>query len=351
MIFLGNPASVHLETWRDLYARRDLAVDTLFTIHAGDGPFPLRRRVAFGGKLLSYLLLGLRLRAVAGRAPMHAHGASGYGLAALVSGRPYVVTIYGSELLAKRGRIYGAMVRQVLRRARFITVTSRAVEQRVRAVEPTLGRKVLCFHTGIDPARLDAVATVRDARRPTEPVRVMCIRNAAPQYRTREILTALKTVVDQVPPFTVTVPLGNGDPAYFARLREEFTDPWIIYIDAMLPRDAYLALIHDADLCINFPLSDQTSATLIEAVYFDRAILTVYLDAYADLFAHSAEYDGWRIVRSEEELVRAFVAAVQSLSAGRGTPISEPRGADLVAAHYGPEAAALHLGPILEWIR
>lgn len=343
MIFLGNPASRHLETWRALYGLRGRAVHSLFTVHPPRGQFQTERRVALGGKLLSYILLGLRLRG--GRGTLHAHGASGYGLCALLSGRPYVVTVYGSELLATRGRLYAAMVRHVLRRARFVTVTSPAAADRALAIEPRLAGRLLCFHTGIDLRGLDAIAAAASDRDEAAPVRAMCIRNCGPQYRTREVLAALRTVAEHLPPFMLMVPLGNGDRAYFDRLRVDYPDPWIDYIADDLPHAAFLAHIRDADICINFPLSDQTSATLIEAICLDRPILTPLLDAYADLHAQTRGYGGWRIARDEAALAQAFAGAVRSVAAGERGPTG---GAALVAAHYGLQAAAAHLTPLLE---
>lgn len=345
MIFLGNPASRHLETWRALYARRGRSVDALFTVHRPLGQFPVERRIAAGGKYASYALLGLWLRGLGKAGLIHAHGASGYGLAALLSGRRYGVTIYGSEVLGTHGRVYRAMVHRVLKGACFITVTADAAAARIRAIDPALGSKLLCFHTGIDPVVLAAVATAPAATSAPGAIRVLCIRNCGPQYRTREILAALQSVVETVPRFTLAVPLGNGDRGYFARLQAEFAAPWIDFIDDALPHAAFLERIRDADLCINFPLADQASATLIEAVWLDRIIVTADLDAYASLFACTADYGGWRIVRDPAHLGRVLAATLQSLDTARpgaGT------GAALVAAHYGAAAAAAQLDPILE---
>ncbi len=349
MIFLGNPASLHLATWRALYALRGREVEELFTIHPPRGGFPVQRRMALGGKVLSYVLLGLWLRISGQNDLVHAHGASGYGLSALISGRSYGVTIYGSELLARHGRLYNAMVRQVLRNARFVTVTSEEAAQRAREIEPALGDRLLCFHTGIDTARLERIAAERTPQRVPGPVRVMCLRNCGPQYRTREIVAALASMVDRLPPFLLTVPLGNGDPVYFARLRAEFAAPWIDYIDEPLSHEVFLSHIRDADICINFARSDQTSATLVEAIYLDRLIVTADLDAYATLFAQTADYGGWRVARDEGELAHTFAAAVMAVAQGVA-----PRalgGAELIAGHYSMAAGAAHLDPILKLAR
>lgn len=349
MIFLGNPASPHLDTWRALYARRGRAIAALYTIHAPRDQFPIEHRVVAVGKALSYVALGLWLRRRARRGgAVHAHGASGYGLAALLSGRPYVVTIYGSELLATRGRLYAAMMRCVLRHAAIVTVTSHAARKRLREIDPALCGKVLCFHTGVDPTRLAGVAAEHAQGKSSGPVRAMCIRSCGPQYRSREIILAVRSVAGEAPPFSLAVPLGNGDPAYFARLRAEFDEPWLEFIDEALPHEAFLASIRDAEICINFPRSDQTSATLIEAVWFDRPVLTANLEAYAEFFAHTAGYKGWWIVDDEAALGRAFVAMVRAAMEARTGPPPSSRGAALIATHYGPDAAAEHLDPILE---
>ena len=348
MIFLGNPASPHLDTWRALYALRGRAVAALYTVHAPRGQFPLERRIAMVGKVLSYVALGMWLRRATRGLALHAHGASGYGLAARLSGRPYVVTIYGSELLASRGRLYAAMIRSVLRHAQVVTVTSRAAAERAREIEPAVRNRLLCFHTGIDPQRLERIAAERPAGRPSGPVRTLCIRSCGAQYRTREVILALKSVAGEAPPFVLSIPLGNGNPAYFARLKVEFQEPWLEFIDAALPHETFLAGIRDAEICINFPRSDQTSATLIEAVWFDRPILTAGLDAYADFFSHTVDYRGWRIADDEAALARAFVQMAWAAVADRGGGASSGHGATLIAAGYGPEAAAKHLDPILQ---
>lgn len=348
MIFLGNPASPHLDTWRALYARRGRAVAALYTVHAPRGHFPAERRITLVGKALSYVALGLWLRRATRGLVLHAHGASGYGLAARLSGRPYVVTIYGSELLASRGRLYAAMIRGVLRHARIVTVTSRAAAERVCEIDPAVRNRVLCFHTGIDPKRLEKVAADRPAIRASGPVRAMCIRSCGAQYRTREIILAVKSVAGAAPPFILSVPRGNGDPAYFARLRAEFDEPWLEFVDAALPHEAFLASIRDAEICINFPHSDQTSATLVEAVWFDRPILTAGLNAYADFFSHTVDYRGWRIADDEAALARGFLEMVRAAVMDRGRARATGHGAALIAAGYSPEAAAEHLDPILK---
>ena len=288
MIFLGNPDSRHLDTWRKLYKLRGQTITRFCSIHPLQDQYPIETRIAWRGKPLSYVLLGLALRREGrGGEPLHAHGASGYGLSALLSGRPFIVTVYGSELLHGRGKTYLAMVRAIFRAARAITVTSRTARDRVIQLCPTLADKTHLFHTGVDLGKLALVADAVPEKHEHKLVQLMCIRNCASHYRTVEVLDALRTIVADVAPFRVIVPLGNGDPDYFARLRRDYPDPWIQYIDDIIPNEAFLTLMRNVDICVNFPLSDQTSATLLEALYLDRVIVTCNLEAYEDLLKES----------------------------------------------------------------
>lgn len=80
---------------------------------------------------LSYALAGFWLRYLAlFGAPIadfvHAHNTSGYGLMALLSGIPYTVTTYGTEIYAvpQRNFWYRYMIRSVLNHAQRITSSS-----------------------------------------------------------------------------------------------------------------------------------------------------------------------------------------------------------------------------------
>lgn len=349
MIFLGNSASSHLETWVNLYRLRRQEVGSLYSVHPLQGQFRAERRVTLGHKLPSYALLGCMLRFAKGHEPIHAHGASGYGLSALLSGRPYVVTIYGSELLPSRGPAYLRLVRAVLRRARAITVTSRTAMQRVIEICPSVEGKTHCFHTGLDIQKLQRVAALAKAEPEPGPIKLMCIRNCAPNYRTAEVLTALRTIVHDVPDFRLMVALGNGDPAYFTRLRSEFADPWVTYLDGIVPNEAFLARIRDTDICVNFPIADQASATLLEAVFFGKLIVTNRLDAYADILGRTAGYEGWRLIADAADLPGVLARAIRDQAVA--PRVSRGDGAAFISQNYGLAAAADGTATLVEALR
>lgn len=349
MIFLGNPESRHLATWRELYRRRGVSVDELCSIHALRSQFDKEQRVSVLGKSISYGCLGLWLRRHHPKSMLHAHGASGYGLSAYLSGLPYIVTVYGSEILRSHGVLYSNMIRKVLERARAITVTSAAATKRVAMIDPRLEKKVRCFHTGLDIKALDAAKDHRQVKFSRKELTLISIRNCAAHYRIREILLALRSIAGEVPSFRCIIPLGNGDMKYFSDLKSEFSDDWAEFIDYMLPHTQFMTEIMDADICLNFPESDQTSSTLLEAMYFDRFIVTNRLDAYAPLLTQAGAYPGWSVVEDDAYLALAIQdVMVRALHSKEKDQIW---GREFVKRNYSIEAASTHMSGLLEMVR
>jgi glycosyltransferase involved in cell wall biosynthesis len=342
MIFLGNPASYHLQTWRQIYALCGETTDELRSVHLRCG--------STGGSLLplsgplSYAALGLRLRSLPAHATLHAHGASGYGLAALISGRRYITTIYGSEILRPHGMAYRAMVKAVLRGATAITVTSAAARHCLRTIDPMLMEKTYVFHTGIDTREIVALKS-REPGIDDDKLRFMHLRNTAAPYRTLEIVEALSRFISDAPEYEIIIPLGNGDFQYFEQIKSAFPASNFRFIDHPLNHSDYLKLMAQTDICLNFPISDQVSSTLIEALFLDRIVVTNRLAAYADLLDLVDHTGDWIVADAEGGLDLAIARAVDR---ARTRGIVSGAGRRIVSDHFSIENAAQAFRPVLE---
>lgn len=283
MLFMGNAQSNHITTWYKIYAMLGKKITGFYSIHNIKGVAEKEKKFFFLNKILSYVLMGLYCRIFLPKDEIvHAHGASGYGLSALLSGKRYIVTVYGSELLAKHSRLYNWLINKILQSADYITVTSEhsreIVFQRVFAGAD----KVICFHTGVDVEELEQVSCqVREYKY------ALSIRNSADTYRTREIINAFLKCMDEYGEreLKLIVIEGNGNKEYFKNLKIDFQNNiQIEFISGLVEKEILLGLIKGAEFCINNPSTDQLSVTLLEALYFDKPIVSRNLAAYQPLF-------------------------------------------------------------------
>lgn len=347
MIFLGNAASYHLTTWCQIYDLCGATPEGLWSIQGLPGTFTSERQVTAPTKTMAYAALGYRLHELPRDVTLHAHGASGYGLAALLSGRRYIATIYGSEILRPHGVAYRRMMQAVVHKAAAITVTSAAAQARISEIDASAAAKTHLFHTGIDTA--EAAEIEAETPLPTgDMLRILLLRNIATHYRTREVLLAVAQVIGTRTDIEVIVPLGNGDRSYLANVKASFPDPRFRFIEHPLNHHDFLRLVATSAVCVNFPVSDQVSTTLIEALYFDRAVVTNSLDSYVDLLA-VVERTGQWFTSDGDDLTTALAKAIAYQEARFVDSAPSPRkGRQLVIEHFSIESAARAFRPVLE---
>jgi len=340
-LFLANANSFHIETWKKIYARlgqNEIDLATVHAVPATQDSFRSIVQVSVKSKIVAYALLGLRLRA-SPAISIHAHGASGYGLAARISGRPYIATIYGSEVLAAHGPLFRAMMRSILRNARAITVTSTVARDTIVRDFKVRPESIHVFHTGIDTDALDVMATPIAAAADSSPDIIFSMRNTAATYRTREIVEACVELSQRGRRIMLVVPLGNGDRAYFEDLRRAFAQEWIHYIDRRLENHEMLAWMKRANVCVSFPETDQMSTTILEALYVGHKVVAGRLEAYEELAAALGDNTSLELV-SDGRLARAIEAALDGKEAESS--------ARAIKTNYGIEQAARNHARILE---
>ena len=342
MLFLGNPNSLHLDVWKRIYSTAGLHVEGLRSINIFPSFFLRETKVGTVIKSFLYVALGFLLRVKSDKNQVfHAHGASGYGLTALLAGRQFVVTIYGSEIFGAHNWIYNKLVERVLLKSSLVTVTSAAALERVLEIVPGSTSKICCFHTGVDCSVIEKNRS-RISPCDGEYNYVLSLRSIAPHYRIESIIRGfLESRTDGQ---KLILLKGNGHEAELKRLKEKFDVDSLVFIDRLISPEEMLAYINHCDYCVNFPISDQLSTTLLEALLCNKKIVTVGLPSYSELIGQCELNDCDLLIQadSEQELVSAMKAIVI-------TKNLEEKGSNVVRQYYSTEnAASIYLHAISE---
>ena len=158
LTLFGNPSSVHLKQWTALmgkewpiriwHAEQELLPEALAAERGFNWSLPLPRmlRYAAAGVVARWLLRKNRKTLV------HGHNASGYGLMAALSGRPYLITVYGTEIysMPERGLVYRWLMGKILDGAVGISTSSLQMKAHLSEISPRLANKISHFSWGVD---------------------------------------------------------------------------------------------------------------------------------------------------------------------------------------------------------
>ncbi|MBW3654761.1 MAG: glycosyltransferase [Gemmatimonadetes bacterium] len=329
-VYFANPNSVHVRRWLDLAGRAGIRV-LGFSAHRVEQPAygEWRQTITTGG-VLRYALAGLWLRVRAPRgAVVHAHNASGYGMMALLSGRQYVVTIYGTEVYgaAGRGRVYRMLLRRVLAGAVRVTCTTPHMREHVVAEYGLDPARVHMFSMGLSNRDFyfseQERAQARSALGLDGAVVLTSCRRMRPQYRIDMIVRAFALLRARDPRYRLVVFEGDSLPGYAADIRQLTRDLGIagdvVFMDGVRGPGEVRRHLLASDLAISIPVSDQLSAAILEALACGAAVLAAELPAYEELFREGLAEPA--AVQSDEALaasVERAVAALDGLRAGYG---------------------------------
>jgi glycosyltransferase involved in cell wall biosynthesis len=268
MLLLGDARQVHLRRWGAYFARAGYDVLTVSLEAGTDFPTAFRRiRVpAFLPDALRYPLAALVVRRIA-RAfrpgAVSAHFVPNYGLiAALVCRRPWVLSTWGSDVMTDPGKsaFHRWRVRQVLRRAAFVTSDARVLTERIRGFGVPADR-ILTFPYGVD-ADLFWPAEVPPAGGPL----ILSNRKLEPLYRVETLIDAFSAVREALPDAALTVAGdGSGRAQLWARAQRSTAASAITFVGAV--DHAHMpALLRGHHLYVSTSPSDTTSVSLLEAM-------------------------------------------------------------------------------------
>ena len=285
LAFLGDPRSVHLHRWLDTFVARGHAVCLLepdspdVAVELPPGVERLRfRSVQTRRSPVGALAARTDLRRLmAGWRPdlLHAHYARSPAWHAWLSGlRPYVVTVWGSDVLraSPMSRIGRLATRLALRDAALVTAGTRRLAAAALAMGARPDR-LRDAQFGIDTERFRPGPPADELRRElgAESRRVVVSpRILAPLYRHEVVIEALAALPDDVVVLSTAM---LADPAERARLealatRHGVADRWRI-LPAM--ESAEMAdLYRLAEAVVSVPESDAMPQSVMEAMATGR---------------------------------------------------------------------------------
>lgn len=298
---LANAYSPHVRHW--VYAlRRNALQPLIITVHGGDPAgrpdcptVGLLDRWPRIPATLRYAMAGLWMRwfmkAVDKPAFVHAHNTSGYGLMAYLSGLPYVVTTYGSEIFqaGARGRLYRAMIRRVLHRAIRVTGTTEAMAQALQRDFAVPAGRIRIFSLGLEGPfqyREQARRQTRQSLGLADDAAPLFFANRRihPLYNTLQLVRAFRAVWQREGRGMLLLLEGDSDRAYLAQVEAEIgACPAIRVVRGFIAQQALSDYLCAADFIISIPLSDQLSSSLLEAARCMNVPVLSALPSYAAL--------------------------------------------------------------------
>lgn len=211
LCYLANAASVHTQRWATHFARRGFDVHIVSFHHAEiPGISVYRLGAPTGIKPVDYLLAVPRARRLLRRiAPdiVHAHYVTSYGLlGALVGGRPFVITAWGSDVLLapERSWFHRTLVAHALREADLVTSMAHHMTKRLAelGVRPD---RIVTVPFGVDTS----IFHPRLRTEAAEDVDIICTRNFEPVYNVELLLEALPRVLAARPALRCVL-VGEG---------------------------------------------------------------------------------------------------------------------------------------------
>lgn len=306
--YLANSTSAHVCHWERLLklAGYDMVVHT---IHSGGKTMLLgstsKRLIPSLFNALpdigKYVIAGILLRInpkYASTSFFHAHNTSGYGLTAWLSGKPYIVTTYGSEIFnsQQRGKFYSFLLNRILKKATLITSTSSAMTAYLMHHFGIPQSKIYEFSLGVSPAfsynsTSQAKFQTRIQEATNSPIWI-ANRRIRPLYHTLEIVQAFIDFRDKFQ--TGFLILLEGDSLVDYRKKVELAcldNPYIKLIKGFVSQEDLSDYLSASDFSISVPETDQLSSSILEAATCGAVPLLSSLTAYRPLSEFSRMYN------------------------------------------------------------
>ena len=244
-----------------------------------------------------YLWAGLAAR-LKRRGPneiIHAHCTSGYGMVAWMSGHPYIVTTYGSEVLAgdERSWPYRWLIHRVLKGADRITATSPQMVDVLTEDHGIPRERIHLFDLGLN-TQLFRPLTNDDrlsCRRnlgigDDEPVWIS-VKRVLPMNRTMEIVKAFEAYCDDHPEGRLIVICGDDVSEYSSLVKQAAAGSHhasrITVLTEWMQPAAVARWLQIADFAISVPTSDQMSNAVLEAMACGCVPMLLDIDGYRSL--------------------------------------------------------------------
>lgn len=262
--FLANQNSVHVKRWLEVVDQN------LFDLGFLDLVLPSFMKV------FKYILLGLVARFKKDLGLLHAHSALGYGLSAWISGKKYVVTVYGTEVFsAKPGSFKRWLLRKIFSDASAVTCTSDEMRQLLISDFCVPGVKVHNFSLGISDLFRGSL------RKKKTSIAFFHNRRLHPHYNVNIIIEAFEKLVADNENVQLKLLSGDCEFDYKEKIKSDICDaPWVKLYDSRLSQQEVAEILNSSDFSISIPKSDQLSASILESMASGCIPVVAPLKAY-----------------------------------------------------------------------
>lgn len=299
--YMANAHSVHVARWLKIlsHTKARIEIDTANAFPAFSSEFisaiPALPRWLRLPMVLRYAICGLLLRwrrSQSADTVIHAHGASGNGFMAWLSGQRYVVGTYGSEIFGakERGRLYRWLLRKILQRAERISVCSEdctkiLVEQFGIPIE-----RIYNFHLGYDDSTFRPLdqkqrRSLRFERQLPlgEPVWVVN-RRTHPHYRTLDVVEGFLEYCQHGGTGRLVLLCGDQQADYTKTIceviRARSAENRIIVVERMLAAPELASWLQISDYSVSVPRTDNFSISTLESMGCGAVPILADLEAY-----------------------------------------------------------------------
>lgn len=303
---LANPYSPHVRHWEDILFFGGYKV-TILTAHPHKSDFLVSSKVtdilpfslANMPMFFRYIMTGLFLRFSKKYTFdfIHAHNTSGYGLSALLSGAPFIITTYGSEIFnsVNRGWLYRYLIKTVLKRAMAITSASPKMTELLitdfgidkhKIHEFSLGVSNVFFYDQIGRNKIRNILKL-------DSYPVWCVnRRIHPLYHTVELIKAFVEFRRDTGIGFLLVLEGDSDPTYLNLVEKLCVGQECVkLIRGFKQQDELRAYLSAADFSISVPESDQLSSSILEGAACGAIPLLANLESYSAVKDLGFTYD------------------------------------------------------------
>ncbi|WP_454781383.1 glycosyltransferase [Legionella sp. WA2022007384] len=294
--FLANPHSPHVRHWEDLLNSGNYET-CIYTAHKINQTMivnaPVKEilpkifnRIPMA---IKYLISGLSLRFSRSKSNdtfFHAHNTSGYGLMAYLSGRPYILTTYGTEIFStsSKSKIYSLLLRKILKNAMAITSASPSMTdylinyfgiERSKIHEFSLGvTSSFCF----SQEKRDKIRN--ELQLGSSPVWIVN-RRIRCQYHTLELIDAFNRFRNETNTGFLILLEGDSEASYLENVEQCCAqNPYIHLIKGFISQQEMSYYLSAADFSISVPETDQLSSSILEGASCGAIPLLTNLKSY-----------------------------------------------------------------------
>ena len=300
--FLANPASIHVRQWVELLGLEYRIVIYCIGEEAGEwttcsnttvqAPLPEFLKVL--PIAVRYCCLGVWLRFKAVKIPfLHVHNSSGYGLAALLSGRNFFLTTYGSEIFDshRRGSLYRAVLSRVLASAKHVTSSAEAMKEYLVGDMGIPPGKISVFSLGV-AKEFEGYKSDRHNRSINDPIWISN-RRILPLYCIQEIVDAFKVYKKAGGRGRLLLLNGDASGDYSEGVYNSITQFGgdISLVREMVSREHVIKLLRSSTFCISLPYTDQLSSSILEGMSQGSIPILRPLRSYASILNCAIEVD------------------------------------------------------------